>query len=103
NFVLRKDFEGAETRVRYGSVTQGSHDEWQAGQMLGHSWESGRALVSYEYFRRSPLDAADRDFIQPIGNLGRHHTIPGQKRGGAFAMLSQRLSDRAEVFTDLFF
>ena len=34
NFVLREDYEGAETRARYGLVTEGSLEEFQVGQVL---------------------------------------------------------------------
>ena len=103
NFVMRKDFEGAETRLRYGAVTQGNHDELQAGQLLGHAWDSGHALVSYEYYRRSDLDGADRDFIQLNDLLQSYKAIPEQKRQGGLVMLTQRLSDRIELGGDLLF
>lgn len=103
NLVLRKDFQGPETRLRYSTVTQGSHDETQAGQLLGHSWGSGQALVSYEYHRRSSLDDGDRDFVEPREGFTAIDLIPAQKRHGAFAMLSQRLGDAMEISGDLFF
>ena len=103
NLVLRKDFEGAETRLRYGTVTEGSLRELQAGQMLGHSWGSGHAIVSYEYFDRGELTGNERDFIDVTRALGNMVLIPEQERHGALAVIEQRLSDRMTFSSDLFY
>lgn len=62
NFVLRKNYEGAETRLRHGTVTNGSLDEYQASQILGKNFGRGNVLVGYEYYRRDALPAAERKF-----------------------------------------
>lgn len=61
NFILREDFEGAETRLRAG-VADGV-DEYRASQALGTAWDSGNALVSFEYLQRDRLVTGDRDFV----------------------------------------
>lgn len=101
NLVLRKNFEGAESRLRYGTVTQGSHEEFQAGQMLGQSWDSGQALVNYEFYRKTDLAGSDRDFIQPSEWLRDYNAIPGQRRHGGLARFSQRLGDAVELSSTL--
>lgn len=103
NFVLRKDFEGAETRLRYGSVTEGRHDELQAGQAFGNTWSSGHAFVSYEYHRQTALDGTDRDFFTPVGNYMALKLVPEQTRHGALTVLSQQLSKNVELSSELFF
>lgn len=104
NLILRTDFQGAESRVRYGAVTEGSRNERQVAQMLGGSWESGRALLSYEYHRDTALDAADRDFIVPeMGGYEQHVIIPGQERHGALVSLAQRVNDALEISSDLLY
>src|SRR5690606_10960542 len=61
-------------------------------------------LVSYEYFRRSPLDAVDREFFDPtMSQFIDLKLIPEQRRHGAIATLSQRVSEDIEVSSDLFF
>ena len=102
NLILRQDFEGSETRVRYGAVTEGNHDELQVGQMLGHSWGSGQALVSYEYFRRTQLSGRDRDFFEPL-TYEDVILIPEQDRHGALVVFNQRLSDRVQLSSELLF
>lgn len=84
NIVLRKDYRGAETRLKFGSVTEGTSREYQLGQLFGGGWEGGHALLSYEFRRREPLLARDRrqtasldlrplggsDFRAPFANPG---------------------------------
>lgn len=60
NFILHKDYRGAETQLQLGSVTEGSLNEQQLGQALGTAWDSGGAYLSYEYYQRDSLPAADR-------------------------------------------
>ena len=103
NIVLRRDFEGAESKVRYGSVTEGDHDELQASQLVGHGWNSGQALLGYEYYKRSPLNGTDRSVFQPTMYLPEIELLPGQKRHGVFAFASQRISERVELSGDVFY
>ena len=35
NIVMRKDFDGAETRVRYGGTTSGPYNDTQVAQTFG--------------------------------------------------------------------
>jgi outer membrane receptor protein involved in Fe transport len=101
NFVLRQDFSGAETRARYGTVTEGSHNETQFSQMLGHAWGSGHAMLTYEHLHRTALDGFDRDFIRPSELLSAYQPIQAQDRDSVLGTISQRLSDRVEVTADL--
>ena len=103
NMILREDFAGAETRVHYGSVTEGSQRDFQVGQMIGQSWESGHALVSYEYFDRTSLAGNERDFVDRDGPFGELILIPAQRRHGALAVIEQRLNERVSLSSDVFF
>ena len=82
NFVLRSDYEGAETRLRYGSDRNGDTSDVQFGQLFGKSWNSGNVLFSYEFYERNPLAAADREFaassdLSPFGGTDNR-----DRRGG---------------------
>jgi outer membrane receptor protein involved in Fe transport len=61
NFILRDDYEGAETIARLGSSTQNSPTESQVAQTLGTHWKSGNALLSMEFYKRDELLATDRE------------------------------------------
>lgn len=61
NIILRKDYEGAETRVRGGTVTDGDQTRFQVGQAFGVSWFGGNLLLSGQYDDNSALPFAERD------------------------------------------
>ncbi len=61
NVIMRNDFDGAETQARLGSAIGGA-DEKLISQLFGTKWNSGNALISYQYFERSSLGAASRSY-----------------------------------------
>lgn len=62
NILLRKPYDGAETRLRLGAVTSGGKRDIQVGQTVGRTWATGGILLSYEYNREGALRSADRGF-----------------------------------------
>jgi len=101
NFIMRDDYQGAETQAAFGSVTEGPLNEVNASQLLGTRWSTGHATLSYSYYQRDALPAADRrqtrnsdlrslggsnfslDSANP-GNLsvaGRTYAIPRNQNG----------------------
>ena len=62
NIVLRDDYDGAETILRFTPDTGNDFEEGQFGQTFGRRWENGNALLIYEYFRQKPLFAEDRGY-----------------------------------------
>jgi len=98
NFILRDDYEGAETTVRYGSVTEGDMTELQASQSLGAKWEGGGTLLSYEYHESEALDARDRDFAAS-SDVPRT-LLPEQTRHSVYANIHHDLGERWSVFAD---
>ncbi|MBU4062330.1 TonB-dependent receptor [Hyphomonas sp.] len=105
NFVLRGDYEGAETSLRYGSVTQGDMDEYRLSQTVGTAWEGGSVLGTYEYFNRGALSLADRPSIaapellngQAITAIDAFDLQPEQKRHSAVLSLRQQLGTRLSL------
>jgi iron complex outermembrane receptor protein len=81
NVRLRNDYEGAETRARFGSAK--GFDEWQFGQIVGAGWSSGHLAVGYEYYQRGNLAASDRAYVtedlRPFGgsDYRRNFANPG--------------------------
>jgi len=59
NVIMRKDFDGAETQMRFGSAAGGAQEKL-IGQLLGKTWDSGNLLFSYQYSERTALDASER-------------------------------------------
>jgi len=66
NIILRTKFDGAETRVQLGSVTDGSMHNVQVGQTVGTEWTGGSGALSYQYFDQTPLSAASRDYLHSV-------------------------------------
>lgn len=101
NFILRKDYNGAETRLRLGTLTKGDGDEFQFGQTIGRAGENGRALLSFEYTSEDALRAVDK----PIGagNLPTTELLPSTERYNMFGSAAVRISDSVELSTDGFF
>jgi iron complex outermembrane receptor protein len=88
NIVMKDRFDGFETGGRFGTVTRGGMRELQAYQTAGKEWGSGSALLSYEYYDRSPLMARDRRFSRsadsrPLGGIDHRniYSLPGNILG----------------------
>jgi len=62
NFIMRDDYQGAETQAAFRTVTEGSLGETTASQLLGKRWEKGHLTLSYNYFQRDALRARDRAY-----------------------------------------
>lgn len=95
NFVLRDDYDGAETFARFGGVTKGELNEYRVGQTIGKNWSTGNLLASYEFFRRDSLGAESRSFSSsaalPLDLL------PEQESHNFLVTGSQQLNDRIKL------
>jgi outer membrane receptor protein involved in Fe transport len=99
NFITRRDYQGAETRIRYGGVTEGNLDEYQFAQTLGKTWSGGSALLSYEYLQQSPLNLNDKSWVRDKSPWS-FTLLPEQKRHALFASANQLVGDNVELFGD---
>ncbi|MDP3670436.1 MAG: TonB-dependent receptor [Telluria sp.] len=62
NMILRRNVEGAEGFVRYG--TADSYTERQAGALWGHDWKGGQFVATFQHDYHSALRGQDRDFFR---------------------------------------
>lgn len=73
NIILRDDFEGAETRLGIGTVTEGGGSSIKVGQTVGVSGDRAHGLLTYEYSSEGALDAQSKEFasdaLQPTDLL----------------------------------
>jgi iron complex outermembrane recepter protein len=58
NIVLRDNYEGAETRARYGEALDAR--ERQISQIVGTNWLEGNALIGYQFYDRQALSQSAR-------------------------------------------
>jgi iron complex outermembrane receptor protein len=64
NFVLRDEFEGAETRMDLGGVTNGPMRQYRFGQLFGNQWDRGGVLFAFERYHRDNLPASARALVR---------------------------------------
>ena len=83
NIIMRDNFDGAETQVRYGAAIAGRRGI-MASQLLGKHWSGGHAMLAYEYSDTTPLAAADRPYAANAdktpyggGNYDSYESDPG--------------------------
>jgi iron complex outermembrane recepter protein len=96
NIIMRKNYDGIETRARYGGA-QGTR-EVQVGQTLGHTWTGGSGLVSYEYYDHTPLSADERAFT----NTARlpFTLLPENTRNSVWGSIDQALNPSISLFAN---
>jgi iron complex outermembrane receptor protein len=98
NIILRTNFDGAESRAQYGSVSSGTMHNAQVGQTVGDEWSGGSAVLSYQYFDQTPLSAGSRDYLHSVPlpfNL-----LPEQVQQAVFANVDQEISAGFNVHGD---
>lgn len=61
NVILRRSFDGQESRLRVATA-QGGAEDVTASHLIGKSWSSGSALISYEYQDSGALNSSDRAY-----------------------------------------
>jgi iron complex outermembrane receptor protein len=76
NVILKRRFDGLETRLRAGAATRGGDAELQASQAGGTSWDGGGLVLAYEYGHRGGLKASEREVtassdLRPLGGTDR--------------------------------
>ncbi len=100
NFVMRRDYSGAETRVRTAWTEDGA-GETRASQLVGGSWKSGNALLALEFYKRNLLSASERDFVPPSAAIGSLY--PRDKNYSILFSGRQDLAASTQVFADALF
>jgi outer membrane receptor protein involved in Fe transport len=101
NFVMRKDFSGAETALRYGDSSGGGAQERSVSQLLGTSWNGGNVMLSYELYEQDALAATQRSFV-PAQN-GPMDLLPEQKRNSVLFSVRHEFESGTDVFADGYF
>jgi iron complex outermembrane receptor protein len=105
NFIMRKDYEGADTRLQGGTTTRGGGTEYQGAQNFGTKWDAGSALLSYEFTKREPITSTQRDFssrrvdpFAPSYDLDTEQTTQN-----VYLTADQKLGERTIVSADFLF
>ena len=103
NIITRKDYQGAETTLRYESS---NGDAYELRQMFGTTWDSGNVTVNLNYKSSDPVnrlslgientdhsDRGGRDHrtrgISGVLDTRGGHSIPGAPAGTRYAILPE--------------
>ncbi|MBB4799062.1 outer membrane receptor protein involved in Fe transport [Brevundimonas bullata] len=83
NVIMRRSFDGQETRMR-ASVAQGGGEDLIFSHLAGRTWSNGAAYLSYEYQTVNGLSSLDRPYtvdgdLRPFGGTDhrRFYSGPG--------------------------
>jgi iron complex outermembrane receptor protein len=99
NIILKKDYQGADTTARFGSVTKGSRHEELLAQTLGTAWNGGNIVGTLQYQHQGALTARDRDFASALPSP--NDLFPETRSYGATLNGRQTLADGLEFYGDV--
>ncbi len=98
NFILRQDYDGAQSSGQIGTSTQGGGTQYEGSQLVGKNWGSGGAMLNYEYSRQDILLGGHRSFSsatpQPFT------LVPEEDRSSLFGTVHQDLTSDVSVFAE---
>lgn len=98
NLILRKDFDGAESAVRVGAVTDGGYRQQTVSQLVGKTWSGGGVLANLQYEHQKRLSATERSFT---ADVPRHTDIlPTYDKLTAVVSAHQDLGAHLTVYGD---
>ncbi len=90
NFILRDSFDGFESALQLGIATQSGGEQLLASQTAGHDWQSGRAMLTYEYRLENEIRAGERPFtvnLRPDAFL-----FPRERKHSVLGTIEQQLA-----------
>lgn len=83
NVIMRRAFDGQESRLRVSAASGGAEDVI-ASHLMGRSWSTGSAYLSYEYQTTNGLSSLDRPYtatgdLRPFGGTDHRalYSSPG--------------------------
>jgi outer membrane receptor protein involved in Fe transport len=99
NIILRKDYQGADTALRYGATSNGGRDEVLATQTEGATWSTGSVVGTLQFQRQDRLAAGARDFADALPYP--NDLLPETKSYGMTLDGRQDLTDSLELYGDV--
>jgi len=97
NFILKKDYSGAESRAEFGIPTDGGGFSQRYGQLFGTTWEGGSALVSYQYRDQDGLYGSQRNWYTGPDPMSLNPSI---HQNSAFFDASQQVNSNLSLFAE---
>lgn len=108
NFILKSDYDSAETRLSYGATTRDGRDEYRVSHTMGQRWSNGGMLLTADYLDQSQLMASERAFtsnvpapttLMPSNKMASLVFSGEQALGDAFTLKGDLQYSRARRFS----
>lgn len=100
NVILKRDYQGLQTRADIGAATEGGDFSQQYGVVAGQRWTSGGVIGAYEYARNTGIVSNDRTYAASRPGVTLYPTL----RHHALALAGhQALTDRLSFEMDALF
>lgn len=97
NILLKRDYDGAESRVGYAAAT--GRSEVGGGHTIGATWGGGNLTLIADYLEQSPLLASERGYTADIP--APSSVFPSNRRWAVIGSARQRLAERWSVDGDV--
>ncbi|MGN6424312.1 MAG: TonB-dependent receptor domain-containing protein [Asticcacaulis sp.] len=98
NFVLRKDFQGADLTASLGGASDGGGEQEAYSLLSGQAWRSGHIMASLAYQHEAPILASQRDYTSTA--VPTNSLLEAQLQKSAFLNAEQDLGDRLSLHVD---
>ena len=98
NIILRKDYQGADSKISYGFASQGGGTEREASQLLGTNWSSGNVMFAYEHVQQDAVDARYRAFASTAADP--YSLLPETKSNAVTLSAGQEISPTVHAFAE---
>jgi len=98
NMILEDRFEGVRLSGRDTFATEGDYQAYQLGALAGTDWQTGSALIAYNYSNQSNLDSAGRSFSENAPD--QTDLIPDRRSHNVVARVSQDVSPSINLFAE---
>jgi outer membrane receptor protein involved in Fe transport len=66
NIILRRDYEGAESTIRFGGSTDGGDFQKELSLVGGHRWPTGGFMLALDASSATPIYAGERDYTRTV-------------------------------------
>lgn len=100
NIILKRDYDGLETRANIGGSTDGGDFQQQYSAVAGRRWASGGLIAAYEFARNSDILSNDRSYAASRPGVTIYPAL--RRHAGALAG-HQALTDGLEFTVDALF
>lgn len=97
NVMLKRDYDGVETRARLAGATDGGDVEQRYSILAGRRWQGGGGFVAYEYNRNTALLTNQRDYARVRPNVT---ILPASQRHAIVASVHQDITDILTIEAD---